>query len=312
MTDNTENLNDSENFQETLEQVPEEIEIPGNPKESETGDNPEDLEIPGEFSESSENQEIQDSPVSQETPEIPDEPVLTFYKYDSDGFYLGTTWKQEENTTDIPFTFEPGYWFFFRDNQWEKVKIPETVQELDFDITLTDESTNYQKTLVSLAQRLFAEYTGNTYKLEIQESRFKVSQKSLEELKNEKLDEISNYANRFEQNKCDEMFITSSLGFRANADRRSLQNVENLIRIGQNTVFKDYDNLFHTITVQDLETLALEISTNGSNLYNQKFQMQMTVMNFTTIQELENFEIQFTMMDFSASDASDASDGENE
>lgn len=301
MTDNTENLdpqnefqenletpenqesqNDSENIsetQETLEQVPKEIEIPDYP----------------DFSNNSEESE---------EPKIPDEPVLTFYRYDSDGFYLGTTWRQEENTTDIPFTYEPGFWFFFRNNEWEKAKIPETVQELDFDITLTDESTNYQKTLVSLAQRLFAGYTGNTYKLEIQGNHCKVSQKSLEELKNEKQQEISNYANRFEHNKCDEMFITSSLGFRVNADRRSLQNVENLIRIGQSTVFKDYDNQFHSITVQDLETLAMEISVNGSNLYNQKFQMQMAVMNFTTIQELENFEISFTMMDFT--------NGENE
>ena len=100
------------------------------------------------------------------------------------------------------------------------------------------------------------------------------------------------------------MFITSSLGFRVNADRRSLQNVDNLIKIGQDTVFKDYDNQFHSVTVQDLETLSMEISINGSNLYNQKFQMQMTVMNFTTIQELENFEISFTMMDFT--------NGENE
>ena len=123
--------------------------------------------------------------------------------------------------------------------------------------------------------------------------------KGLTEKKQDKLQEISNYANRFEHNKCDEMFVTSSLGFRVNADRRSLQNVENLIRIGQSTVFKDYDNQFHSVTVQDLETLAMEISVNGSDLYNQKFQMQFAVMNFTTEQELENFEIQFSMMDFS-------------
>lgn len=296
MTDNTENLDSQNEFQENLE-TPENQESQNDSENiSETQETleqvPREIEIPEDFSDNPENQEI------------PDELVLTFYKYDSDGFYLGTTWKQEENTTDIPFEYESGYWFFFRNNEWEKVKIPETVQELDFDITLTDESTNYQKTLVSLAQRLFAGYTGNTYKLEIQGNRYKVSQKSLEELKNEKQQEISNYANRFEQNKCDEMFITSSLGFRVNADRRSLQNVENLIRIGQSTVFKDYDNQFHSITVQDLETLAMEISVNGSNLYNQKFQMQMAVMNFTTIQELENFEISFTMMDFT--------NGENE
>lgn len=126
--------------------------------------------------------------------------------------------------------------------------------------------------------------------------------KGLTEFKNDLLDRISAYADRFENNKCDEMFITSSLGFRANADRRSLQNVDNLIKIRQDTVFKDYDNQFHSVTVQDLETLSMEISINGSNLYNQKFQMQMTVMNFTTMEQIENFTIQFNMMDFSNGD----------
>ena len=126
--------------------------------------------------------------------------------------------------------------------------------------------------------------------------------KGLAEKKQDKLREISNYTNRFEQNKCDEMYVVSSLGFRVNADRRSLQNVENLIRLGQETVFKDYDNQFHTVSVQDLETLLMEISANGSNLYNQKFQMQFAVMNFTTEQELENFEIRFEMMDFTTGD----------
>lgn len=130
--------------------------------------------------------------------------------------------------------------------------------------------------------------------LEIQE----IPSKSLEEIKQELLQKISFESDKFENNKCDSMFITSSLGFRVNADRRSLQNVENLIRIGQETIFKDYDNQFRSVTVQDLETLALEISINGSNLYNQKFRMQNFILNAETAEDLENFEVQFEMMDF--------------
>lgn len=132
--------------------------------------------------------------------------------------------------------------------------------------------------------------------LEIQEYVEHV--KTLEEIKQELLQKISFESDKFENNKCDSMYITSSLGFRVNADRRSLQNVENLIRIGQETIFKDYDNQFRSVTVQDLETLALEISINGSNLYNQKFRMQNFVLNAETVEDLENFVIQFTMMDF--------------
>ena len=112
-----------------------------------------------------------------EVPSVPaePEPVLTFYRYDTDGFYLGTTCRQEENTTDVPLEYEPGFWFFFSENnEWEKVKIPDSVSELDFDITITDESTNYQKILVSLAQRLAAEYEGTEYKLVITDNHYQV------------------------------------------------------------------------------------------------------------------------------------------
>lgn len=123
--------------------------------------------------------------------------------------------------------------------------------------------------------------------------------KGLTEKKQDKLRELSRYADRFEQNKCDEMYVTSSLGFRANADRRSLQNVSNLIDIGEATQFKDYDDQFHLLGVQDLQTLGLEIKKNGANLYSQKFTMQYQIANCQTESEVENFVIQFSMLDFS-------------
>lgn len=102
------------------------------------------------------------------------EPVLTFYRYDTDGFYLGTTCRQEENTTDVPFEYEQGYWYFFNGTNWNKVKIPESLPEITLDTTLTDESTNYQKILVSLAQRLAAEYEGTEFKLVITDNHYQI------------------------------------------------------------------------------------------------------------------------------------------
>ena len=112
----------------------------------------------------------------EENTEVPaePEPVLTFYSYDTDGFYLGTICRQEENTTDVPFEYEQGYWYFFNGTKWDKIKIPESLPEITLDITLTDESTNYQKILVSLAQRLAAEYEGNEYKLVITDNHYQV------------------------------------------------------------------------------------------------------------------------------------------
>lgn len=113
-----------------------------------------------------------DTPAEQEI--IINEPVLTFYKYDTDGFYLGTTWQSGENTTDVPLEYESGYWYFFNGTDWDKVKIPESLSEITLDLELTEEATNYEKTLVSLAQRLAAEYEGNDYKLVITDNHYQV------------------------------------------------------------------------------------------------------------------------------------------
>ena len=121
--------------------------------------------------------------------------------------------------------------------------------------------------------------------------------KTLEEIKQELLQKIDAESDKFEQNKCDSMFITSSLGFRVNADRRSLQNIDNLIFLNEPTVFKDYDNQFHQLSVSDLNTLRYEISKNGANLYTQKFLLQSQVME-GTLETLADFEVQFEMMDF--------------
>ena len=123
--------------------------------------------------------------------------------------------------------------------------------------------------------------------------------KTLEEIKQELLQRIDSEADKFEQNKCESMYVTSSLGFRVNADRRSLQNIDNLIFLNEPTLYKDYDNQFHQLSVSDLNTLRYEISRNGANLYTQKFLMQQTVLG-GTLETLEDFEVQFSMMDFSA------------
>ena len=59
--------------------------------------------------------------------------------------------------------------------------------------------------------------------------------------------------------KCDSMYVTSSLGFRVNADRRSLQNIENMITLGESQQFKDYDNTFHYLSVDELKIIAMKL-----------------------------------------------------
>lgn len=120
----------------------------------------------------------------------------------------------------------------------------------------------------------------------------------LDQLKAEKLTEISIVADGFEQMKCDTMFVTSSLGFRVNADRRSLQNIENMITLGESQQFKDYDNTFHYLSAEELKVIAHEIILNGLNLYSQKFAMQQQIATATDYDTVANFEVEFKMMDF--------------
>lgn len=123
---------------------------------------------------------------------------------------------------------------------------------------------------------------------------------TLEEVKAQKLSELSSNAGRFENNKCDDMWVISSLGFKANADRRSQQNIEGLIKVlGDNkTMFKDYDDEFHQLGVAELQTLLIECIQNGLNLYSQKFTMQVAISGMETVEAVNSFEIRFEMADF--------------
>lgn len=136
-------------------------------------------------------------------------------------------------------------------------------------------------------------YNGWTY------VKGKAPVKGLDVLKAEILAEISAVADGFEQMKCDAMYVTSSLGFRVNADRRSLQNVENMVSLGESQQFKDYDNTFHYLSAEELKVIANEIILNGLNLYSQKFAMQQQIASATDYDVVANFEVDFKMMDFS-------------
>jgi hypothetical protein len=59
------------------------------------------------------------------------------------------------------------------------------------------------------------------------------------------------------------------------------------------------DNVPRELTLQDLETIYLEIINNGENLYQQKWKMIADITAITTKEELEAYEIVFTQTDFS-------------
>lgn len=126
----------------------------------------------------------------------------------------------------------------------------------------------------------------------------KPKEPTLEELREKKLNELSSQASQFEQTENKNMFFTSSLGFRVNADPKAKRNINTLIELQVQT-FRDYDDVIHNnITTQDLETIKREISLNAVNLYNQKWTIEAEINSLETIEAVKNYEIKFKMLNF--------------
>lgn len=108
----------------------------------------------------------------------------------------------------------------------------------------------------------------------------------------------------FEQSKNNDMYFTSSLGFRVNGDRRSLTNITSLIEYfdlkqQDGTIgFKDYDNDMQRLTKEQLQTIKAELVINSENLYSQKWNTQLKIAQAQDLDALNAIEIKFDMMDF--------------
>lgn len=98
------------------------------------------------------------------------------------------------------------------------------------------------------------------------------------------------------------MYFTSSLGFRCNGDRRTLENIRGLHDILQDdetTVpYRDYDNQSHDLTKPQLAILMLESQKNGLNLYTQKWKIQSELESATTLEQLRAINFDIEWMDF--------------
>lgn len=128
----------------------------------------------------------------------------------------------------------------------------------------------------------------------------------LEKAKAEKLKELSSVADNYAQYKCPiDMYITSSTGFKVDADVCSQTNMQGLILMlnaGESCQYKDFNNEFQTVTREQLEIMVGESKKNGMHLYQTKFQLEAQINACTTIDEVNAIEIAFTMLDFSKSE----------
>lgn len=126
---------------------------------------------------------------------------------------------------------------------------------------------------------------------------------TLEEAKKLKLAELFRMSNCYSQYKCPiDMYITSSTGFKVDADVCSQTNMQGLILVlpeGGTCRYKCFDNQFRTVSREQLVIMVSECKQNGLNLYNQKFAYEAQIDTCTSIEEVEAIKIKFEMMDFS-------------
>ena len=126
-------------------------------------------------------------------------------------------------------------------------------------------------------------------------------EKTLSELKSEKLAKLTAITSKFTVNNCDEMHITSSLGYTINADKTAQDNIRGLIEAhGESDIikYKIYNNSFKEVTIADLKIMLKECAKNGENLYTQKFLYQEKIKACTSVEEIYAIEFKFNMMDF--------------
>lgn len=131
---------------------------------------------------------------------------------------------------------------------------------------------------------------------------------NLDELKQMKLGALDGAFNEYRNSS--ETFLVSSLGFKTNANVTAFDNVSGLVAqlqyasdlgyYGKKIGFMDFDDQLHEIGLQELKTLQVEISANGSNCYAQKWALRNQIQNAQDKQELDAIEIKFEPTDFTA------------
>lgn len=241
--------------------------------------------------------------------------TATGYVFDENGYYKNTCLVQKidenylipKDTTLTAPTVKDGYFSRYVDNAWTLEKIPTSCKEaikLNYSCTANSPDA-HQRALKAIIEKL-VNAESDVYKTVIDSDMNMtieaIPEKTLDEVKSEKLTELDSIAGQFDQYKCDSMYITSSLGYRFNADIRSQTNMQGLIDVLTDdtvTQYKDYDNEFRTLTKNNLTLIKNEAIANGQELYSQKWNYQTKINACTTIDEVNAITIEFVMKDFS-------------
>lgn len=123
---------------------------------------------------------------------------------------------------------------------------------------------------------------------------------SLDDLKVIKLAEIET---KYLQWREDDAVVVSSLGFTADSDERANTDVIGLITaFGDNetVMFRDANNQYHQLTLEQLKTLQKEIIQNGQYSYQQKWGFESQVNSAESKEALDAITVEFKPKDFTS------------
>lgn len=248
--------------------------------------------------------------------------LITLALIDEDGCFDGTIPAQKINgeillppkavTLPLPASSpeESEYFYYLSQDKksWKKIKKPTSAAECISFGEIAHTSECYRDTTLRNLFFKFVFEDQEHYRL-VRDSETmswkveKIPEKTFDELKELKLLELSEKSSNFQAYNCKAMYVTSSLGFKVNADQCSIKNMETLISLlpddETTTSYKLYDNSFKNLNRVELTTLKAEAEQNGLALYQQKFALQARINACTTKEELNAIEIVFVMQDYS-------------
>ena len=243
--------------------------------------------------------------------------TTTAYQFDSNGYLIGGTlvmsdprdggWLVPSDCTLTEPKNKKGYWNVWNKStkEWEYELIPTTAAELENVTVIHEDQSKHKYELKNLVDTLVTDDSGYETKRDDDNNitvvkKAPVPEPTLDELKEKKLDELTATGHQFDNQLVNEnMLINSSLGFKANADLRSQNNINGLIAAGQEPVaYVDSQNAVHSLTLAQLNTLLAECIENGQYLYQQQWAYRAQINACTTKEELEAITFDFKMKDF--------------
>ena len=119
----------------------------------------------------------------------------------------------------------------------------------------------------------------------------------LERVKSIKKERISNSFDKVYDSK--NLKVLSSLGFEINANSVANTNIDGLIKVLKKTgvesvLFRAFNNELHNVTLEDLETMQMEIIMNGQALYAKKWELENIIDKASSIKELLEIDDNFS------------------